>query len=354
MTLSRVRLRYGSLGSRAADPAQRLIRNISTIAQSGLHLWLASDEGSTVERLSWNGRAFTGLESFDLADYFSLPDGKSEIDVEAISIDGHHLWIAGSHSVARQAPKPTAPALRKDPARRDSLATLAIVKRRPRRYLIGKLTLSNGGGSILRPVMGAAPCVKFDRTGNSLTKSLRGDPHLAPFLDLPDKENGLDIEGLAAGRGKLFLGLRGPVIRGYAIILEIAPREKNGRLQLAKLGAEGRRYRKHFLDLGGLGIRDLTVDGDDLVMIAGPTMNLREPWSVMRWRHAFAARREGIVEARAVSSVMPMDPKDGARPEGILRFRHPKNGRRGWLVVYDNPSPARIDRKGSYDADFFS
>jgi hypothetical protein len=353
MTLSRVRLDYGSLGSQAADPAQRLIRNISTVAQSGSHLWLASDEGSTIERLSWNGRAFADAASLDLADHFSLPDGRSEIDVEAISIDGRHLWIAGSHSLARQAPKPAAPGSRKDRDHRDRLAALATIKRRPRRYLIGKLTLSNAGATIFPPAKGAAPCVKFDRTGNSLTKSLRGDPLLAPFLDLPDKENGLDIEGLAAGRGRLFLGLRGPVIRGYSIILEIAPREKNGRLQLAKIGAEGRRYRRHFLDLGGLGVRDLTVDGDDLVMIAGPTMNLNGPWSVMRWRHAFAARREGIVEARAVAAVMPMEPEDDARPEGILRFRHP-DGRRGWLVVYDNPSPGRIDRKGTYRADFFT
>jgi len=354
MTSSRVRLDYGSLGSQVTDPAQRLIKNISTVAQGGSHLWLASDEGATIERLSWDGRRFAKAASFDLADYFSMPKGKPEIDVEAIAIDGNDLWVAGSHSLVRQAPtKRHASAAGKDHLRRDSLTALAVIKRHPRRYLIGRLTLSKEGDRILSPANGTAPCVKFDRTGNSLTKSLRDDPHLAPFLELPDKENGLDIEGVAAARNRLFLGLRGPVIRGLSIILEIAPREKSGRLQLAKIGRGGRRYRKHFLDLGGLGIRDLTADGNDLVMIAGPTMGLSRPWSVMRWRHALASRGEGVVEARALSAVMPMEPEDGDRPEGILRLRHP-DGRRGWLVVYDTSLPDRVDKKGCYKADFFT
>jgi len=354
MSLSRLRLDYGSLGSKASDPAQRLIKNISTVAQAGLHLWLASDEGSTIERLRWNGRHFAEAASFDLADYFALPDGKSEIDVEAISIDGRHLWIAGSHSLVRKsATTPGAPHSDNKRNRRQDLAALAVVKRRPRRYLIGRLTLSKSGDAILPPSGRAAPALKFDRTGNSLTKSLRHDPLLAPFLGLPDKENGLDIEGLAAAQGKLFLGLRGPVIRGLAVVLEVLPREKNGKLQLAKIGTAGRRYRKHFLDLGGLGVRDLTVDGGDLVMIAGPTMGLIGPWSVLRWRRALAARRDGIVEARALSAVMPMEPAVGDRPEGILRLRHP-DGRRGWLVVYDSALPSRVDKRGSYYADFFT
>ena len=40
---------------------------------------------------------------------------------------------------------------------------------------------------------------------------------------------------------------------------------------------------KHFLDLGGLGVRDLTVDGDDLIVLAGPTMLLDGPVRLLRW-----------------------------------------------------------------------
>ena len=87
-------LDYGRLGSKKRDPEQRLIRNISAAAQAGDNLWLASDEGKTIERLSWNGRSFADAVSFDLADYFALPRGSAEVDVEALSIAGRHLWIA--------------------------------------------------------------------------------------------------------------------------------------------------------------------------------------------------------------------------------------------------------------------
>ena len=63
-------------------------------------------------------------------------------------------------------------------------------------------------------------------------EALRQDPHLGPFLrtshgeadgkharaPLASKENGFDIEGLAAFDRRLILGLRGPVLRGWAML----------------------------------------------------------------------------------------------------------------------------------------
>ena len=40
-------------------------------------------------------------------------------------------------------------------------------------------------------------------------------------MRLPSKDNGLDIEGLAVLGNRVYLGLRGPVLRGRAIILEL-------------------------------------------------------------------------------------------------------------------------------------
>jgi hypothetical protein len=56
---------------------------------------------------------------------------------------------------------------------------------------------------------------------NDLTEALRGDEHLGSFLTIPGNDNGFDIEGLAMARERLFLGLRGPVLRGWAVILEV-------------------------------------------------------------------------------------------------------------------------------------
>ena len=57
--------------------------------------------------------------------------------------------------------------------------------------------------------------------GNDLTEALRGDEHLGSFLAIPGKDNGFDIEGLAVAGERLFIGLRGPVLRGWAVILEV-------------------------------------------------------------------------------------------------------------------------------------
>lgn len=67
--------------------------------------------------------------------------------------------------------------------------------------------------------------LRCDDQGNDLTKALRRDGHLRSYFSIPGKDNGFDIEGLAVVGKKIFLGLRGPVLRGWAVILELALRE---------------------------------------------------------------------------------------------------------------------------------
>ncbi len=40
---------------------------------------------------------------------------------------------------------------------------------------------------------------------------------------VPGKDNGLDIEGLAVSEDRIFIGLRGPVLRGWTVILAMPP-----------------------------------------------------------------------------------------------------------------------------------
>jgi hypothetical protein len=48
------------------------------------------------------------------------------------------------------------------------------------------------------------------------------DPFLAPYVALPSKENGIDIEGIAATDKYLFVGFKGPVFRqNYVPILQL-------------------------------------------------------------------------------------------------------------------------------------
>ena len=100
---------------------------------------------------------------------------------------------------------------------------------------------------------------------------------------------------LAAGRW-------GGAVRGWSAVLEIAVEAKGDHLRLVPLDDEGTLIRKHFLQLEGLGIRDLHFHGDDLYILAGPTMVLDGDIHVFRWadaRPGLAANRERDAAAKA-------------------------------------------------------
>ena len=115
--------------------------------------------------------------------------------------------------------------------------------------------------------------LKSKKKERTLLKVLEADPHFGPFIEanIPSKDNGLDFEGLALVNDRLFLGLRGPVLRGYTCILDLAVTVKKSKPDELKLIGS---YRKHFLNLQGLGVRDLVVWQDQLLILAGPTLAL--------------------------------------------------------------------------------
>src|SRR3546814_6552317 len=77
----------------------------------------------------------------------------------------------------------------------------------------------------------------------ALHKALGRDPVLKPYMDVPCKENGFDVEGLAVAGSHVLLGLRGPVVGGRAVIVETRMKTaKSGVPKPDKLGA-GNLYR---------------------------------------------------------------------------------------------------------------
>lgn len=77
---------------------------------------------------------------------------------------------------------------------------------------------------------------------------------------LPPKEGGLSVEGAAAWRGALWLGLRSPLVDGRALLLRMV-----GDPAVALAVAEVTQ-----VDLGGQGVRELVPDGEALLVLAGP------------------------------------------------------------------------------------
>jgi len=323
------------------------------------NLWLGSDEGKGVERLrpvadGAPGSGFDDHQHFDLFEALRLGalDEDGEIDVEGMDIVGNALWITGSHTSTRKN--------RKGPDVRKNLKRLTKVRRQPNRYVVGRVSLSDGVPS------GAAARLPMNRDGNALTEALREDQHLGPFLHIPhreeasiqlaSKENGFDIEGLAVHGDRLFLGLRGPVLRGWAaLVIEIEPKEAaDGELALEGIGRKGRPYRKHFVDLAGMGVRDLCWSGDDLLILAGPTMDLTGLQTVWRLRDAADLDDDTISDGSGGRLQRLFDlpiVRNVDKAEGIALYDG--LGEPGLIVLYDAPSQARKPDETSYLADVY-
>lgn len=345
---------------------------LSVALRMGSSLWLANDESVSIERLTVCEVDSTGRSSFTrdhrqyaLHDYLDLPlpphgetkDEINEADIEGLACDGKYLWLAGSHSLRRKQPK-DGDGVRKAHKR------LASVSLDANRYLLARIPVCrDGDGYTLEKAtthkgkVRTAAMLRGDQHGNELTALLREDEHLGPFLAIPGKDNGFDIEGLAVAGKHLLLGLRGPVLRGWALVVEVAPveDEQPGRLRLAPVDAEGRLYRKHFLDLGGLGIRDLCVQGRDILVLAGPTMDLDGPVTLFRWRGATEPGKECVAAADELDRVLELPFGHGVdHPEGIALFAVDKDGRDTLLVVHDSASPSRQIGDSTLVADVFT
>lgn len=350
------------LGFEGGDELPERSGNLSAARQIGDELWLGSDEGTAVERLSAVGPAEYGRhKAFDLAPLLDLPgEDDDEIDIEGLGYSDGRLWVAGSHSATRKAPD-----LDEGEATGKELRRLGKTKRGGNRFLLGAVPLERPEpGGPLELCRRASDGTRAARLGggrrrNLLTDALENDSHLAPYLGLPGKDNGFNVEGLVAANGRLFLGLRGPVLRGWAVVLLVAPEpdpDKPDRLRLAPVGGKKRVYRKLFLDLRGLGIRELEPDGDDLLILAGPTMPLDGNAFVLRWPGALRAEQDIIVARDRFEILLELpygkgDDEGLDHPEGIALMR--EGDERSLLVVYDSPSPRRRPRPGAVVADRF-
>ncbi len=288
--------------------------NLSALRVDASGLWVAGDETATIERLTWTGERYDHERTFHLADYVDLPAGRDdEADIEGIANTDGVLWAVGSHSLKRRKAKPADP---EKVARR-----LATVIREPNRFIVVRLPLEGpdavGKGAVL--------------TG--LADVLADDPHLGPFTAIPGKDNGLDIEGVALLGERVFLGLRGPVLRGWGVVLELDVQDSGrGRLRL-------RSFRKHFLDMGGLGVRDLCPYGDGLLILAGPSMSLDGPATLMLWSG------EGQPTfVRDLPYGVGCDHPEGMAVLGDGRL----------MVVYDSPAPERLTPEGGVLADIIT
>jgi len=349
---------------RGAKDASR-IANISAIAPVDDDLWTASDEGTAIERLNRDDMGYARAQDWALAELFpgfasacekAVKSGKAgkrpEADLEGIAFDAkrRRLWLVGSHCRGRGPMTGVKPeALRK--------GIMHNLDAEPLRTLLGFVPMARDGS----PVKGAGLALPFDKAAGSLRAAVKEEGgHLAEALKWPSKENGFDIEGIAVDDTEVLLGLRGPAAGGFAVVMRLS----------VKIGAKGLSLRRRkgacfflsYLQLNGLGVRDLFRHGEDVLVLAGPTMDLDGPFALYRWRGAFAhklmhdevlgdgnKRLEFVFDFLAPKRRLTgRSPEASERPESIALV-----GGNRLLVVHDRPAPWRLQPRGMLKADLF-
>jgi hypothetical protein len=264
---------------------KKLLGSLSAVTEVNDFLWTASDEGRTLECLKPDGEDGYRLKkpySLDLifrltrkqnAEEPEPPAEKvvdlPEADIESLSVCGEYLWICGSHGNVRSGIAKTRQKSAK--GEKPIAQPEPDVVSRPSRCLLGRVKLIDGGGAIEQK----GDRLPFEGSG-SLRALLMNNRHLQPFMGLAAKENGLDIEGITATEsGSVFLGLRGPVVAGFAVVIEA---------NADTIFKKDVKLITHFVNLCGLGVRDLSHYGGDILILAGPVGGLDGPFRIYHWK----------------------------------------------------------------------
>jgi len=231
--------------------------NISAIAIKGGLLAVAADEGADVLLFKHK----KGLVYEEVDHQCIKLDGnkgcgkrgrRGEIDIEGLAWGKKHLYAIGSHSLARKTAK-------------NSLKRLYSLKVEPSREQLFRIPVDKNGK------LKSGKKIKLISLRNILTNH----PLLSRFRSIPSKENGIDIEGLAVKQveinghkqERLFIGFRGPVLRGnLALIMELDFNKGN-----FKQTEIPHKPKIHFLNFEGRGIRGMTTAGEDgFLILTGP------------------------------------------------------------------------------------
>ncbi len=334
-------------------PGSLVQTNLSGAAFTGDWLWVAGDEACGIDRLRRlqplenETLRFGEVRDFPLADLLDLPGTTDEeADLEGMAEADGFLWVVGSHGLKRKNAK----------AERDNAENakrLAKTSLDGNRRLLACLPIeldAKGEPHLVRQAQDGRKALRLkgDAQANLLTRALADDPHFGPYMAIPGKDNGFDIEGLAMDGNRLLLGLRGPVLRGWSALLEIAIEARGDQLRLVPMDDSGTLIRKHFLHLDGLGVRDLHFSKDDLYILAGPTMVLNGEIRVFKWpaaRPLLAANREPVrFESALTESVSLPHGRGTNRAEALCELPVAMSGGRpSWLVLYDAPGADRRD-----------
>lgn len=230
----------------------------------------------------------------------------SEIDIEAIAAEGDCYYIVGSHGAAK-----------------------ASGQQQQNRYRIFRLQVDPATGRPSGPLTTSLKAA-------SLADVLRADPVLGPHFAQPLQRRGVNVEGLAARNGRLYIGFRGPNLQGDALVMDM-------RADDVFSGAPRPTCTLHRLRLGpGLGIRDLVAARSGFLLIAGnagsePSAEYPDPQDYDKDREFFLFHWDGRSAAAHKIGALP---KTTGQAEALTILNQTPDSVTV-LVLFDGPDGGR-------------
>lgn len=280
--------------------------DLSAIAILGDSLLVGSDEGTKVQILQQdpsNPSVYRVRPDLDI----NMLISKTELDIEGIARfkDTNVFYVAGSHSLKRKLLEPNA-------TKEQNLAALEEIVFEPSRFHIYRLEMDP---RTLKPI---------SKRGIGLYKLLTLNTVLKRFTQIPSKENGVDIEAVAVKGDegdKLHLGFRGPVLRENLVPIMILDFNKP------------EDYKLRYLDLDGLGIREMVKVKKGFLIIAGPSGGGRGEFLIYFWDGDDGVPDQGKIKSK-LRLLGQLPTPQGAKAEGMTLLEETEK-HYDVLVVYD-------------------
>lgn len=274
-----------------------------------------TDKGNVVQAFEPKGVDFLAV----VGGHTKLDEpGKAleEMDLEGIAVDGNFVYVLGSHSSKRKKVDP------KKPHAKNRQAIHAPPEIQPSRDVLIRFELDDAGK--------ASP---LQRT--SLRQFLANNEPFKSFGSVASKENGVDAEGIAVWKGRVYVGFRGPVLRGnFTPILKF------------KFGQPISLPEVLYVNLQGRGVRDLARVDEGLLILAGPVGDGPGTYQVYLWDGRDQIQGTGAPTSETDPGIrllgeLPIPNTDeslgggaAAKPEGLALVKETQTN---WdvLVVFD-------------------
>ncbi|MDJ0716808.1 MAG: DUF3616 domain-containing protein [Prochloraceae cyanobacterium] len=262
--------------------------DISAIASFNRFLVIGSDETKKKIQVLKKIEDNSYKVSHDIKLPVSEGSDKEEFDIEGMEIGKDNtLFVIGSHSLKRKKVKP-------EKTYEENRERIATVEPEDKRNRIFKLTLDSETGEL----NGSIESINIKET-------ILQDKVLKIFTQIPSKENGIDIEGIAVDGDQLYLGFRGPVLRLNYVPVVVTKFDNPSD------------YEIRYVNLGGNGIRDLTQVKDGFLMISGPVGDGEGSYQLYFWDGSDSIPGRDKQKEAQISLLGKIPSPRGAKAEGI-------------------------------------